>query len=117
MNKKPILIVEDEPELGKVLLEGLSANGYYPQLAENAEKALKLFGQNPFDLVIADIRLPDMSGLQLLERLKKQSAAPPVILMTAFGTVQNAVEAMKKGAFDYLLKPFPLALNFPLKFI
>ncbi len=110
MNKKPILIVEDEPELGKVLLEGLSANGYYPQLAENAEKALKLFGQNPFDLVIADIRLPDMSGLQLLERLKKQSAAPPVILMTAFGTVQNAVEAMKKGAFDYLLKPFPLEL-------
>ena len=108
MNRRPILIVEDEPELGKVLLEGLSQNGYSLHLAENAEKALKLFKQKPFDLVVSDIRLPDMDGLQLLEHMKDHSVSTPVILMTGYGSVQNAVEAMKRGAYDYLLKPFSL---------
>jgi DNA-binding NtrC family response regulator len=108
MNRRPILIVEDEPELGKVLLEGLSQNGYSLQLAENAEKALKLFKQKAFDLVVSDIRLPDMDGLQLLEHMKDHSVSTPVILMTGYGSVQNAVEAMRKGAYDYLLKPFSL---------
>ena len=108
MNRRPILIVEDEPDLGKVLFESLSQNGYTVHLAENAEKALRLFSHKVFDLVIADIRLPDMSGLQLLDNIKSQSLPTPVILMTGFGTVQNAVEAMKKGAFDYLMKPFSL---------
>ena len=110
MNRRPILIVEDEPDLGKVLLESLSQNGYTVHLAENAEKALKLFSHKAFDLVISDIRLPDMSGLQLLDNIKSQSLPTPVILMTGFGTVQNAVEAMKKGAFDYILKPFSLEI-------
>lgn len=108
MNQRPILIVEDEPELGRVLLEGLSKNGYSLHLAENAEKALKLFKQKAFDLVVSDIRLPDMDGLQLLEHMRDHSVSTPVILMTGYGTVQNAVEAMKRGAYDYLLKPFPL---------
>ena len=110
MNRRPILIVEDEPDLGKVLLESLSQNGYTVHLAENAEKALKLFNQKPFDLVISDIRLPDMSGLQLLDNIKSQSLPTPVILMTGFGTVKNAVEAIRKGAFDYILKPFSLEI-------
>jgi len=110
MNRRPILIVEDEPDLGKVLLEGLSQNGYTVHLAENAEKALKLFNHKPFDLVISDVRLPDMSGLQLLDNIKSRSVPTPVILMTGFGTVQNAVEAIRKGAFDYILKPFPLEI-------
>jgi two-component system response regulator FlrC len=110
MNRRPILIVEDEPDLGKVLLENLSQNGYVVHLAENAEKALKLFNHKSFDLVISDIRLPDMSGLQLLDNIKNQSLPTPVILMTGFGTVQDAVEAMKKGAFDYILKPFSLEI-------
>jgi DNA-binding NtrC family response regulator len=108
MTKSPILIVEDEPQLGKVLLQGLSQNKYTVHLAENGEKALGLFSKNTFDLVIADIRLPDMSGLQLLQNIKNHSSPTPVILMTGFGSVQGAVEAMKKGAFDYLLKPFSL---------
>ena len=110
MNRRPILIVEDEPDLGKVLLESLSQNGYAVHLAENAEKALRLFSHKAFDLVISDIRLPDMSGLQLLDNIKSQSLPTPVILMTGFGTVQNAVDAMKKGAFDYILKPFSLEI-------
>jgi two-component system response regulator FlrC len=108
MNRRPILIVEDEPELGRVLLESLSQNGYSPRLAESAQKALNLIGQTAFDLIVSDIRLPDMNGLQLLDYIKGQSNPMPVILMTGFGSVQNAVEAMKKGAFDYLLKPFSL---------
>jgi DNA-binding NtrC family response regulator len=108
MNRRPILIVEDEPELGRVLRESLSQNGYSAHLAENAEKALDLIGQKAFDLIVSDIRLPDMSGLQLLDHIKGHSHPAPVILMTGFGSVQSAVEAMKKGAFDYLLKPFSL---------
>ncbi len=110
MDKRPILIVEDEPELGEVLAQNLSREGYAVHLAETAEKALSLFHEKPFDLVISDIRLPDMDGLDLLERLRLPSLAPPVILMTGFGTVQNAVEAMRKGAADYLLKPFPMEM-------
>ncbi len=108
MNRRPILIVEDEPELGKVILESLSQNGYSTHLAESAEKALNLIGQKAFDLIVSDIRLPDMSGLQLLDHVNVHSHSTPVILMTGFGSVQNAVDAMRKGAFDYLLKPFSL---------
>ena len=108
MNRRPILIVEDEPELGRVLLENLSQNGYSAHLAESAEKALNLIGQKAFDLIVSDIRLPHMNGLQLLDHVKGHSHPAPVILMTGFGSVQNAVEAMRKGAFDYLLKPFSL---------
>jgi DNA-binding NtrC family response regulator len=110
MNRRPILIVEDEPALGEILQNGLSQNGYSVHLAESAEKALKLFSQGSFDLVISDIRLPNMDGLQLLDHIKSHPTSPPVILMTGFGSVHNAVEAMKKGAYDYLLKPFSLEI-------
>ena len=110
MNRRPILIVEDEPALGEMLQNGLSQNGYSVHLAESAEKALKLFNQRAFDLVISDIRLPEMDGLQLLDHIKSRSASPPVILMTGFGSVQSAVEAMKKGAHNYFLKPFSLEI-------
>ena len=106
MRKKLILIVEDELEMRKALFEGLSSNGYSISLSESAETALPLFDQKPFDLVISDIRLPDRDGLQLLDALRERSPQTPVMLMTGFGTIQNAVEAMRKGAFDYLVKPF-----------
>ncbi len=77
------MIVEDEPELGKILLESLSQNGYSAHLAESAEKALNLICQKAFDLIVSDIRLPDMNGLQLLDHLKGHSHPEPVILMTA----------------------------------
>src|SRR4030042_4127170 len=106
MKNKLILIVEDDPEMGKVLFENLSQNGHTIFLAANAETALRLFDQKPFDLVLTDLRLPDQNGLQLLDTLKSRSVHTPVIMMTGFGTIQNAVEAMRKGAFDYLLQPF-----------
>jgi len=110
MEKNSILIAEDDPELRGTLFEGLSKDGNRVHLAETAEEALRLFGQKAFDLVIADVKLPGLNGLQLLESIKNKSVHTPVIMMTGFGTVQNAVEAMKKGAFEYLLKPFSLNL-------
>jgi DNA-binding NtrC family response regulator len=93
-----------------VLFEGLSKNGHSIFFAGNAGEALCLFEQKQCDLVITDVKLPDRDGLQLLDQIKKRSPHTPVILMTGFGTVQNAVEAMRKGAFDYVLKPFSLNL-------
>jgi DNA-binding NtrC family response regulator len=108
MKKNLILIVDDEPEIRKVIFEGLSRNGHSIFLAENAERALHLFGQKAFDLVVTDVKLPDRDGLELLDTIKSRSAHTPVIVMTGFGSIQNAVEAMRKGAFDYVLKPFSL---------
>jgi DNA-binding NtrC family response regulator len=108
MKKTPILIVDDEPEIRRILAEGLSSNGYAVHSAENAENALQLLERESFDLVIADMRLPDKSGLHLLERIKNKSFLTPVIMITGYGSVQNAVESMKKGAYDYILKPFSL---------
>ncbi|MBM4333043.1 MAG: sigma-54-dependent Fis family transcriptional regulator [Deltaproteobacteria bacterium] len=110
MGKRSLLVVEDDPEMRRTLSEGLSNNGYMLQLAENAGAALRLFEEKPFDLVISDVQLPDMNGLNLLDALKSKSRHTPVIMMTGFGTVKNAVEAMKKGAFDFILKPFSLKI-------
>jgi two-component system response regulator AtoC len=110
MRKNSILIVEDDSELRGTLCTGLSKGGNIIHLAGSAEEALRLFDQKAFDLVIADVILPGLSGLQLLDTIKNKCVFTPVIMMTGFGTVQNAVEAMKKGAFEYLLKPFSLSL-------
>jgi DNA-binding NtrC family response regulator len=106
MKQRPILIVDDESEIRQTLFDGLSTNGYDIFLAENGEGALRLFDQRPFDLIVLDVKLPDRDGIQLLETMKNRSAETPVIMMSGYGTTQNAIEAMRKGAFDYLLKPF-----------
>jgi len=108
MKKNLILIVDDEPQIRKVIFEGLSRNGHSIFLAENAERALHLLDQKAFDLIVTDVKLPDRDGLELLDTIKSRSAYTPVIVMTGFGSIQNAVEAMRKGAFDYVLKPFSL---------
>ena len=100
MRRNSILIVEDDSELGGTLCEGLSKGSNTIHLACSAEEALRLIDQKVFDLVISDIKLPGLNGLQLLDSIKNKSAYTPVIMMTGFGTVQNAVEAMKKGAFE-----------------
>ncbi len=110
MKARPLLIVEDDPGLRQALCEGFSRSGYSVEAAETAGAAMKIFEQKPAELIIADVQLPDGSGMEILEnvRNRKSSAGVPVVLMTGFGTVQDAVSAMKKGAFDYLLKPFSL---------
>ncbi len=104
--KARILIVEDEEKLRRVLSLQLESAGYEAVLAGSAEEALKLAER--VNLVLTDLRLPAMDGMALLEAVQRQNARIPVIVMTAFGTVEIAVEAMKKGAADFLPKPFSL---------
>src|SRR5450759_643815 len=104
--KSRILIVEDEEKLRRVLSLQLESAGYEPVLAGSAEEALKLAER--VNLVLTDLRLPAMDGMSLLESIQRQNSRIPVIVMTAFGTMEIAVEAMKKGAADFLPKPFSL---------
>lgn len=104
--KPRILIVEDEEKLRRVIELHLLASGFEVDQAGSAEEGLLLADR--VQLVITDLRLPGMDGLDLLAQIHRQNAQVPVIVMTAFGTVENAVEAMKSGAVDFLLKPFSL---------
>ena len=101
-----ILVVEDEDKLRRVIELQLKGAGFDVDQAGTAEDALKLADRA--DLILTDLRLPGMNGLELLAQLRRQNSRTPVIVMTAFGTVENAVEAMKAGAVDFLLKPFSL---------
>jgi DNA-binding NtrC family response regulator len=104
-----ILIVEDEAKMRRLLELNLGEDGFTTFSAGDAEAALKLLRENPIDLVLTDLKLPGMNGLEFLQTVKRQNAALPVVVMTAFGSVETAVEAMKAGASDYVLKPFSLA--------
>src|SRR5437773_10228284 len=103
-----ILIVEDEAKMRRLLEVKLGEEGFTTLSAGDAESGLKLLRENSVDLVVTDLKLPGMNGLEFLQAVKHQNAALPVIVMTAFGTVETAVEAMKAGASDYVLKPFSL---------
>jgi two-component system, NtrC family, response regulator AtoC len=103
-----ILIVEDEAKMRRLLELNLKEEGHAVLAAANAEAALKLLSQEKVDLVLSDLKLPGMTGLEFLHAVKRSNAQIPVVLMTAFGTVETAVEAMKAGASDYVLKPFSM---------
>jgi DNA-binding NtrC family response regulator len=103
-----ILIVEDEPKMLRLLELNLSEEGYAVESAQDAESGLKLLRQGKIDLVLTDLKLPGMDGLEFLQAVKRSNAHLPVIVMTAYGTVETAVEAMKAGASDYVLKPFSM---------
>lgn len=106
MTIESVLIVDDEPLILHFLAEVLKRKGYDPQLAENGKKALAFLKEENFDLVITDMKLGDLTGIDILRKAKENHPETAVIVMTAFGTIENAVEAMKLGAFHYLLKPF-----------
>jgi DNA-binding NtrC family response regulator len=104
-----ILIVEDEAKMRRLLELNLGEDGFDTRSAADAEAGLDLLQHEPVDLVLTDLKLPGMGGLEFLHAVKRANAALPVIVMTAFGSVETAVEAMKAGASDYVLKPFSLA--------
>src|SRR3954453_17345684 len=101
-----VLIVEDEEKLRRVMELQLRSAGFEVDLAGTAEDGLRKVDRA--GLIITDLRLPGMDGLELLANIRRQNPVVPVIVVTAFGTVENAVEAMKAGAADFLLKPFSL---------
>jgi DNA-binding NtrC family response regulator len=104
--KKRILVVEDEDKLRRVLELQLLSAGFDVDKAATAEDGLKLVDRA--DLVLTDLKLPGMDGLQLLTAIRRQNTVVPVIVMTAFGSIETAVDSMKAGATDFLLKPFSL---------
>lgn len=103
-----ILIVEDEKNLREGLREALQSPGFRVITAENGFQAEEIVREGAVDLVISDLKMPGMSGLELLRQVHSFSPSTPFIMMTAYGTVDTAVEAMKAGAYDYLTKPVNL---------
>ncbi|HEY5935380.1 MAG TPA: response regulator, partial [Kofleriaceae bacterium] len=101
-----ILVVDDERVIREILAEFLQLEGFSVHTVEDGEKALTELRLRPYDLLITDLKMPRLSGLQLLERIEQERLGVLTVLMTGFGTVETAIEAMKKGAYDYLLKPF-----------
>lgn len=106
MEKEKILVVDDEENMCRILSELLTRAGYSVYDTGNAHDAIRVFKNNSISLVITDLIMPGTNGIELLAKLKEIDPAVPVILITAYGTVDTAVEAMKKGAYDYILKPF-----------
>jgi len=103
---KQVLVVDDEPNLRRVLSAQLSRDGYDVHTAEDGAQALAVLAEHHIDLVITDLKMPGVDGMELLRRTLKLDAELPVVMITAHGTVDNAVEALKLGAFDYITKPF-----------
>ena len=106
VEERPILVVDDEESMRLALSEALSRSGHSVDCVSNGYDALTKINTAPVKLVITDVRMPKMDGLEVLQEIKKISPQTPVIVITAYGAVQNAVDAMRKGATDYILKPF-----------
>ncbi|MBN1916319.1 MAG: response regulator, partial [Verrucomicrobia bacterium] len=101
-----ILIVDDEQSMLEVLSEMLAREGYTVQATSEAAKAVALVEHGRIDLVISDLRMEPMDGLELLRRLRRVDPEVVVIVMTAYATYETAVEAMREGALEYVMKPF-----------
>jgi len=105
-DKISILIVDDEESVRDSLLNWFIEDGYHVECAENAKKALHLLEDREFDIILADIKMPGMDGMEMHRRIKALNRDSIVIIMTAFASVDTAVQALKDGAFDYVTKPF-----------
>ena len=101
-----ILVVDDEQNMRIALYEALSRNGYDVSVAENGRMALDMVEKTAPDMLITDIKMPTMDGIELLRRIKAVKPLLPVVIITGFATIDTAVEAMKQGAVDYIIKPF-----------
>src|SRR5512135_3146240 len=104
--KISILIVDDEESVRDSLFNWFIEDGYRVECAENAKKALSILESDSYDIILADIKMPGMDGLEMLKRIKALKKETIIIVMTAFATVDTAVQALKDGAYDYVTKPF-----------
>ncbi|MDK2971983.1 MAG: hypothetical protein PWP23_1738 [Candidatus Sumerlaeota bacterium] len=101
-----ILVLDDEENMGKILSKVLDLEGYHVIAFRDPKEALDYVRQNPMDLVLSDIRMPGLTGQEVLAEIKRLALACEVIMMTGYGTIQGAIECVKLGAFDYITKPF-----------
>ncbi|HEY3158862.1 MAG TPA: response regulator, partial [Vicinamibacterales bacterium] len=102
----PILIIDDEEIMREILETLLTREGYSVRVASGGAEGVELAKSVSFDAAIVDVMMPGMDGMAVLEELKKLDDDLPVIMITAFASVENAIAAMKRGAFDYITKPF-----------
>ncbi|NCD35066.1 MAG: sigma-54-dependent Fis family transcriptional regulator [Spartobacteria bacterium] len=103
-----ILIIEDDPDGGRSVQDAVEFEGLTSVLAVTGTDGIAAFQKESFDVVLTDLALPDIDGMMVLERIKSHNAQIPVIIMTAYGSISSSVEALKKGAYDYLTKPLDL---------
>ncbi|MAA79450.1 MAG: Fis family transcriptional regulator [Deltaproteobacteria bacterium] len=106
MKNERLLIIDDELSIRELLEILFEQDGYHVQTVGSAEEGFEILRSQKIDLVLSDLNLPKMSGLELLKKLKKENIETDFIMMTAYGSTENAIEAMKKGASNYVLKPF-----------
>jgi response regulator RpfG family c-di-GMP phosphodiesterase len=101
-----ILVVDDEKVIREILADFLTMEGYVVHAVEDGAQALEELHRRSYNLVISDLKMPNLGGLELIQRISEESIPVLTVIMTGFGTVETAIEAMKKGAYDYILKPF-----------
>ena len=106
VDKMDILVLDDEPIVGKRLKPALEKSGYEVEIYQDPEQAIKRIDEKEFDIVVTDIRMEDIDGIQILEHVAIKSARTKVIIITGYATVEMAREALLKGAFDFIAKPF-----------
>ncbi len=107
-----ILVIDDEESIRAGCIQTLTESGYRVQAVENGHKGLEKTSKESFDVILLDLKMPGISGMEVLKKLKENDPDSVVIIITAYGTVDSAVEAMKRGAYDFLSKPFtPEALS------
>ena len=106
MSKAKILIVDDELIMRESLGEWLERDGYRVMKAESGESAVEMLKNTMFDVLLVDMKMEKMSGIDVLKHVKRHDPEVAVVIITAYGSISGAVDAMKHGAWDYLLKPF-----------
>ena len=103
-----VLVVDDEPKLGRYVAQMLDLDGHQVVRAAGGQEALACLAEEAFDVVVTDLRMPEVDGIAVLRAARSLAGPPEVILMTAHATAESAVEAMKSGAADYVTKPFSM---------
>jgi len=106
MKKRNVLIVDDDPDVLSMLERLLKKLEYNPLVAKNGEEAVQIIDRNKIDVVVSDLVMPEMDGMELLKRVKSRKGDVPFVMITGHPTIETAVEAIKKGAYDYITKPF-----------
>ena len=108
MSSERILVVDDELFVRELLLEFLSTEGYEVSLADSGEKAVELMQTQPAEVVLIDLKMPGMDGIETFKQLKKIAPDSQTIIMTGYPTIESSIEALRHGAYDYVIKPFKL---------
>ena len=106
MSEKRVLIIDDEKNMRHMLQVMLEKAGYFAETAANGLEGLELLDQKNFDFILCDLKMPKMDGMSFLEKSREKYPSKTFIMMSAYGTMDTAVEAMKMGAYDYISKPF-----------